>query len=120
MKSLASVFLVKNSASTAKLRLLLVEPTARGNGIGGRLIDECVQFRGRVGYRKDHALDQSRACSRPGRSTKRLAFGSSKRNAHDLFGEGLIGQTWELRHFHLSHRAVRRRRAFASRRGERG
>jgi DNA-binding MarR family transcriptional regulator/N-acetylglutamate synthase-like GNAT family acetyltransferase len=90
-----SVFLVKKSAKVAKLRLLLVEPQARGLGIGRRLIDECVRFARRAGYRKitlwtQNDLDAARHLY------ARAGFRRVNEQAHESFGKKLVAETWDL------------------------
>ena len=82
-----------DAEDTAQLRLLLVEPSARGAGIGTRLVDECLRFAGRSGYRRitlwtnDILADARRIYERAG-------FRCDRREPHHSFGHDLVGEYW--------------------------
>jgi ribosomal protein S18 acetylase RimI-like enzyme len=95
-KRLGAVFLVKKSGDQAQLRLLLVDPAARGLGLGKRLVRECVRFARRCGYRKVVLWTQSELAAARGIYEK-AGFRLVSKEPHKSFGKSLTGEYWELR-----------------------
>jgi len=90
-----SAMVVNAGDGVAKLRLLLVEPQARGLGLGRRLVQECIRFAHLKGYRKLTLWTDSILLEARGMYQK-LGFKLTASQAHHSFGQDLIGETWEL------------------------
>ena len=91
-----SVFVVRKSPRVAQLRLLYVDPAARGQGLGARLVDECIRFARTKGYRSmmlwtNAGLDAARHIY------EARGFVLQKEERHRSFGKNLVGQFWTLK-----------------------
>ena len=90
-----SVMIVDAGDHVAQLRLLLVEPWARGRKIGKRLVDECIMFARLKGYRKIKLWTQSNL-DEARRLYRKTGFKVVEEKSHKSFGHDLVAQVWEM------------------------
>jgi DNA-binding MarR family transcriptional regulator/N-acetylglutamate synthase-like GNAT family acetyltransferase len=89
------VFLVKDSAKVARVRLLLVDPKARGLGLGARLVDECVSFARRAGYKKITLWTHS-VLTAARHLYQKAGFRLTGTEQHNSWGRPLTSEFWDL------------------------
>ncbi|MGJ7613664.1 MULTISPECIES: bifunctional helix-turn-helix transcriptional regulator/GNAT family N-acetyltransferase [unclassified Variovorax] len=91
-----AIFVVRKSPTVAQLRMLILAPGARGLGLGGKLVDECIAFARRKGYRKMVLWTNSCLLAARGIYAKR-GFKLVQSEPHEGYGKQLVGEIWELK-----------------------
>ena len=94
-KRVGSVFVVRKNDEVAKLRLLIVDPRARGLKLGTRLVEECLRFARSAGYSSMTLWTQSNLTAARG-IYQRAGFKLVGTKEHDEFEKTVVGETWEL------------------------
>jgi DNA-binding MarR family transcriptional regulator/GNAT superfamily N-acetyltransferase len=91
-----AIFVVRKSPTVAQLRMLILAPGARGLGLGGKLVDECIAFARLKGYKKMTLWTNSCLLAARGIYAKR-GFTLTQSEPHKGYGTELVGETWELK-----------------------
>ena len=94
-QNVGSVFLVKDSEKVARLRLLLVDPSARGRGVGTRLTDECIRFARECGYQRI-TLWTHKVLTAARHIYKRAGFQLTSSERRRSFGQNVVSEHWDL------------------------
>ena len=94
-ENVGCVFLAKESATVARIRLLLVDPTARGLGLGTRLVDECIRFARRAGY-KEITLWTHRGLTAARHIYQKAGFKLVRSERHQNWGPPVVSEHWDL------------------------
>src|SRR5476649_1397859 len=94
-ENVGSVMLVKDSAGVARLRLLIVDPKARGLGLGGRLTDECVKFARAVGYKKITLWTHS-ILTAARHVYEKAGFKLMRSEKHKSWGKPVTSEHWDM------------------------
>ncbi len=94
-ENVGCIFLAKETDEVARIRLLLVEPKARGLGLGARLVDECVRFARRAGYRKITLWTHS-VLTAARHIYEKAGFTLMRSEPHKSWGRPVVSEHWDL------------------------
>jgi DNA-binding MarR family transcriptional regulator/GNAT superfamily N-acetyltransferase len=94
-ENVGCIFLAKESARVARVRLLLVDPKARGLGLGARLVDECIRFARRAGYKKITLWTHSVLLTAR-HIYQKAGFKLMRTEAHKSWGRPVVSEHWDL------------------------
>jgi len=94
-ENVGCVFLVRDSDTVARIRLLLVDPKARGSGLGARLVDECIRFARRAGYQKITLWTHS-ILTAARHIYEKAGFTLTRSEPHQSWGKPVVSEYWDL------------------------